>query len=465
MTVRVRFAPSPTGALHIGGARTALFNWLFARHHGGTCILRIEDTDRERSTEDSIREILDGLAWLGLDWDEGPFRQTERMDLYRARVQELLDRGLAYRCWCTAEELEARRKEAMAAGKTPRYDGRCRDLADPPADRSFAVRFAAPREGETVVEDLVKGRVVFDNRQIDDLIVLRSDGTPTYNFCVVVDDVDMKITHVIRGDDHLNNTPRQAGLYRAFGFDLPKFAHVPMILGADKARLSKRHGATSVTAYREQGYLPEALVNYLSRLGWSSGDQEIFSRGELIEKFDLAHVGTAPAVFNPEKLLWLNAHYIKEAERGRLGDLLSAILPPRETWPADAPDPATAAQAHKERARTLVEMAESVSCYYTEEIAIDETAASKHLTPEAAALLVDLADRIEKMSEFTAPALETLFNTLASEKGVKMGALAQPSRVALTGKAVSPGIFDVFLLAGRRRAVSRLRAAAARAAG
>ncbi|MEK6813340.1 MAG: glutamate--tRNA ligase [Nitrospirota bacterium] len=465
MTVRVRFAPSPTGALHIGGARTALFNWLFARHHGGTYILRIEDTDRERSTEDSIREIHDGLAWLGLDWDEGPFRQTERMDLYRARVQELLDRGLAYRCWCTAEELEARRKEATAAGKTPRYDGRCRGLADPPADRSFAVRFAAPREGETVVEDLVKGRVVFDNRQLDDLIVLRSDGTPTYNFCVVVDDVDMKITHVIRGDDHLNNTPRQAGLYRAFGFDLPKFAHVPMILGADKARLSKRHGATSVTAYREQGYLPEALVNYLARLGWSSGDQEIFSRGELIEKFDLAHVGTAPAVFNPEKLVWLNAHYIKEAERGRLGDLLSAFLPPRETWPADAPDPAAAAQAHKERSRTLVEMAESAQCYYAGEVKVDDAAAAKHLTPQAAGLLKELADRIEKMSEFTAPALETLFNALASEKGVKMGALAQPSRVALTGKAVSPGIFDVFLLVGRRRAVSRLRAAAARAAG
>ncbi len=465
MTVRVRFAPSPTGALHIGGARTALFNWLFARHHGGTYVLRIEDTDRERSTEDSIREILDGLAWLGLDWDEGPYRQTVRMDVYRARVQELLDRGLAYRCWCTAEELEARRKEAMAAGKTPRYDGRCRDLGDPPSGRPFAVRFAAPREGETVVEDMVKGRVVFDNSQLDDLIILRSDGTPTYNFCVVVDDVDMKITHVIRGDDHLNNTPRQAGLYRAFGYEMPRFAHVPMILGADKARLSKRHGATSVTAYRTQGYLPEALVNYLARLGWSSGDQEIFSREELIEKFDLGHVGTAAAVFNPEKLIWLNAHYIKETERGRLGDLLAAFLPPRETWPEEAPDPAAAAQAHKERARTLVEMAESVSCYYNEEIAIDEAAASKHLTPEAAALLGELADRIEKAAGFTAVALETLFNTLAAERGVKMGALAQPSRVALTGKAVSPGIFDVFLLVGQRRAVARLRAAAVRTAG
>ncbi|MGZ8405224.1 MAG: glutamate--tRNA ligase, partial [Nitrospira sp.] len=309
--VRVRFAPSPTGFLHIGGVRTALFNWLFARQQQGVFILRIEDTDQSRSTDESIQAIIEGMKWVGLDWDEGPFRQTERMDLYRAHAMKLLETGQAYWCVCKAEELEARRKEAEAKGLSPRYDGRCRNvkLASPPGDA--ALRFKAPQEGQTVIEDLIKGKVVFDNTVVDDVIILRSNGYPTYNFSVVVDDALMGITHVVRGDDHLTNTPRQIPIFEALGFTVPRFGHLPMILGADKTRLSKRHGATSIMAYKDMGYLPDAMVNYLVRLGWSHGDQELFTRRELIEKFSWDHVQTSAAVFNPDKLLWMNAEYIK----------------------------------------------------------------------------------------------------------------------------------------------------------
>ncbi|WP_333798626.1 glutamate--tRNA ligase, partial [Trichlorobacter lovleyi] len=315
--LRVRFAPSPTGYLHVGGARTALFNWLYARHFGGTFILRIEDTDTERSTQQSVDAILQGMEWLGLDWDEGPFYQTDNFPLYKQHVQKLLDEGKAYRCWCRPEELEAKREAAMAEGRKPKYDGTCRHRQDQPLDQPHVIRFKAPEEGETAFEDLIKGRIAFPNAELDDLIISRTDGTPTYNFCVVIDDALMRISHVIRGDDHVNNTPRQIQLYEALGYPVPIFAHVPMILGSDKARLSKRHGATSVIAYRDMGYLPEALNNYLVRLGWSNGDDEIFSREEMVQKFDIANVGRSPSVFNPDKLNWLNAHYIKTGDPAR----------------------------------------------------------------------------------------------------------------------------------------------------
>ena len=319
-TVRVRFAPSPTGYLHIGGVRTALFNWLYARRHQGTFILRIEDTDQERSTDEAIQAILDGMKWVGLDWDEGPFRQTGRMDLYREHAMKLLEQDKAYWCVCTAEELEARRKEALAKGLTQTYDGRCRAKGVAKPAGEAALRFKSPQEGETVIDDLVKGRVVFDNAVLDDLIILRSNGYPTYNFSVVVDDALMGITHVIRGDDHLTNTPRQVPMFQALGFTVPKFGHLSMILGSDKARLSKRHGATSVLAYRDMGYLPEAVVNYLVRLGWSHGDQELFTRQELIEKFDFKHVQSSSAVFNQEKMLWVNEQYLKQSEPAHVAD-------------------------------------------------------------------------------------------------------------------------------------------------
>ncbi|HDK17461.1 MAG TPA: glutamate--tRNA ligase, partial [Nitrospirae bacterium] len=324
--IRVRFAPSPTGFLHIGGARTALFNWLYAKHNNGTFVLRIEDTDRTRSTDEYIDAILEGMKWLGLDWDEGPFRQTGRFDIYRSYADKLITEGKAYYCYCSPEELDARRKEAMSKGQALKYNGKCRNLKEPVSGITPVVRFRMPQEGQTIVDDLIKGSVSFENKQLDDLIILRSDGSPTYNLTVVVDDVDMEITHVIRGDDHLNNTPKQIQLYKSFGYPMPKFAHLPMILGSDKARLSKRHGATSVMAYYEMGYLPDALVNYLVRLGWSYGDREVFTREELIKYFSFENVGKAAAVFNPEKLLWLNSQYIMNSSSEKLAGLVMPFL-------------------------------------------------------------------------------------------------------------------------------------------
>lgn len=462
-TVRVRFAPSPTGALHIGGVRTALFNWLFARHHKGTFILRIEDTDRSRSTEESIRIILEGMKWLGLDWDEGPYRQTDRMEIYREHVDRLLKEGKAYYCYCTPEELEARRKQALAAGRPPKYDRKCLGLKHPPAGRAPAVRFVSSDEGQTVVRDLIRGAVAFDNKQLDDLIILRSDGVPTYNFAVVVDDVTMGISHVIRGDDHLNNTPRQIQLYRALGYEPPEFAHLPMILGPDKTKLSKRHGATAVTEYEDMGYLPEALVNYLARLGWSAGDQEIFSREELIEKFSLENVGKAAAVFNPEKLLWLNHHYIQQAETERLADLLLSLLMKDGTVrPGGEPDREWLKKLVgllKERSHTLLEMKQSAFPFIFDEIKIDEKAGAKHLTPDVAGPLKELAERLKTIEPFVHAEIEKVFNAIVEEKGVKLGKIAQPVRVALTGGTVSPGIFEVIEVMGKDRTLKRIEAA------
>jgi glutamyl-tRNA synthetase len=460
--VRVRFAPSPTGFLHVGGVRTALFCWLFARHHGGRFILRVEDTDRERSTPEAVQVILDGLSWLGLTWDEGPFYQSERTAMYVEGVERLLSAGRAYRCYCTAQELEARRAEALAAKRPPKYDGRCRDRTDAP-DLPFTVRFAAPTDGTTVVEDLIRGPVSFDNAQLDDLILLRSDGSPTYNLCVVVDDVDMRVSHIIRGDDHLNNTPRQVALYEALGFPIPRFAHLPMILGHDKKKLSKREGAASVTAYRQMGLLPEAVVNYLARLGWSHGDQEVFTVPELIEKFSLEACGKSPSVFDEEKLLWINAQHLKAADPLRIMALVEADLAERGGLAAGVQlsDPwrkAVFASAC-ERSRTLLEMADMVAPFYTDRVAIEPEAAKKGFAGDPVPVLRMVAGRLRDLEPYDRHTIEAAFEALMAETGLGMGKLAQPVRTAVTGRRVSPGIYEVLELVGRERALDRIAAA------
>jgi len=458
--IRVRFAPSPTGHLHIGGARTALFNWLYARHNSGTFILRIEDTDTTRSTDEYIEAIIEGMKWLGLDWDEGPFRQTERFDVYRGYADRLVKEGRAYYCYCSPEELEARRKESMALGRPLKYNGKCRDLKEPVPGVNPVVRFRMPAEGQTMVDDLIKGTVTFENDQLDDLIVLRSDGTPTYNLTVVVDDVDMKITHVIRGDDHLNNTPKQIQLYHAFGYPVPKFAHLPMILGSDKARLSKRHGATSVMAYYDMGYLPEALVNYLVRLGWSYGDQEVFTREELVKYFSFDNVGRAAAVFNPEKLLWLNSQYIINSAPERLAELVLPFLEKNGTIEAGKRPDMTwlskAAGTLRERAKTMIDLANYLRYYIVDEVEFNEKAKEKFLTEKSRVLLSSLKDALASVPEFTHHELEHVFKSIVETHGVKLKDLAQPVRVAMTGGTESPGIFDVLEVLGKEKTIRRL---------
>ncbi len=459
--VRVRFAPSPTGFLHIGGVRTALFNWLYARQQQGVFVLRIEDTDQDRSTDESIQAIIEGMKWVGLDWDEGPFRQTERMELYRSHAMQLLEQGKAYWCVCKAEELEARRKEAEAKGLSPRYDGRCRTLGITNPSGDAALRFKAPQEGQIVVDDVIKGTITFDNSAADDLIILRSNGYPTYNFSVVVDDALMHITHVIRGDDHLTNTPRQIPIFQALGFPVPQFGHLPMILGSDKSRLSKRHGATSIMAYKDMGYLPEAMVNYLVRLGWSHGDQELFTRQELIEKFSWKNVQSSPAVFNPEKLLWINAEYIKTTPPGQVAQALVPLLEQ-----AGLQDQVKAVSSEwlaqlvvlvKERAKTLVEMVDWVRPYFGESALLEEEAARKFLTPAIAPVLGKLIARFEALPSFSKQVWEESFKKFVEEEGIKMGQIAQPVRVALTGRTASPGLFEVMEVLGRDRTLLRLR--------
>ena len=458
--VRVRFAPSPTGFLHVGGLRTALFNWLFARREGGTFILRVEDTDRERSTDDAIEAIVNGLRWTGLDWDEGPYRQTDRLALYRQKAMELLERGSAYWCVCTPQELEARRKEAQAKGEPIKYDGRCRERGMTAPAEPAALRFRSPQEGQTVVEDLIKGTIVFDHAVLDDLIILRANGDATYNFSVVIDDALMRITHVIRGDDHVNNAPRQVALFKALEYRVPQFAHLPMILGADKSRLSKRHGAASVLAYQDVGYLPEALVNYLVRLGWSHGDQEIFSIQDMVEKFSLDHVQASAATFDPEKLQWLNAEYIKRGEPRRLADVLLPFLERRGYDPRGQIQPQGGLEAvvpHlRERAKTLVEMAEWTMPYVTEPVAMDEAAAVKFLTPAVAPSLTKFADRLKTVTPFSKETIEPLVQAVLNEDHLKMGAFAQPLRVALTGRTFSPGIYEVMAILGKERTLHRI---------
>lgn len=457
MTIRTRFAPSPTGYLHIGGARTALFSWLYARKHGGTFVLRIEDTDLERSTAESVNAILEGMTWLGLEYDEGPFFQTKRFDRYREVIAQMLEAGTAYHCYCSKERLEELRAGQMARKEKPRYDGHCRaGVPHPPAGVRPVVRFKNPLDGAVVVEDLIRGRVVFNNNELDDLIIARADSTPTYNFTVVVDDMDMNITHVIRGDDHLNNTPRQMNMLAALGARVPVYAHVPMILGVDGARLSKRHGAVSVVQYREEGYLPEALLNYLVRLGWSHGDQEVFSIDDLVRLFDVKDVNSSAAAVNPEKLLWLNQHYIKSGDPAHIAHHVSYHLGKLGIDPTKGPDLVEVVKAQRERAKTLVEMANNSVFFYREPSSYDPKAAAKHLTPAVAPALRELRRRLEGLSQWDTATIHSAVVDTAGAHGLELGKLAQPLRVVLTGRAISPPIDVTLYLAGRSRSLSAL---------
>lgn len=458
-TVRTRFAPSPTGDLHIGGARTALFNWLLARHFGGAFILRIEDTDVARSTQESIQVILDAMRWLGLDWDEGPYYQTQRLALYREMAEQLLAQGKAYRCFCTAEELEAKRETAMKAGLKPKYDRTCLHRKTSLGDRPFAIRFFSPDEGKTIVEDLIQGRVEFDNQELDDLIILRSDGIPTYNFSVVVDDVTMAITHVIRGNDHLNNTPRQIQIYQALGASLPKFGHVPMILGPDKKKLSKRHGAQSVMEYQKMGYLPQAVVNYLVRLGWSYGDQEEFTLEELIEKFSLEAVGKAAAAINPGKLDWLNAQYIKRMDPNELAKQVLPFLEARGYHGIDAGLLRKVVLSLRERVKTLVEMADLAAFYFQEELVYEEDAARKFLIPESLSIFEEALEAISKESQLEREVGHRLIQTLSEKRQVPLVKIAQPLRLALTGRTASPPLDEVIEILGKEKVIRRVQRA------
>ncbi len=454
--VRTRFAPSPTGDLHIGGARTALFNWLLARHFHGVFILRIEDTDVARSTQESIQVILDAMTWLGMDWDEGPFYQTQRISNYQQAAEKLLKEGKAYPCYCTPDELEKKREAALKAGIKPKYDRTCLHQKSFAPGRAFAIRFLSPDAGKTVVEDLIQGRVEFDNTELDDLIILRSDGLPTYNFSVVVDDATMGITHVIRGNDHLNNTPRQIRIYQALGYPLPQFGHVSMILGPDKKKLSKRHGAQSVMEYQKLGYLPQAVVNYLVRLGWAYGDQEEFTREELIEKFSLEAVGRSAAAINPGKLDWLNAQYIKKIE---LEGLVQRVRPFIETKGYSNVNPdllRKAVRSLRERVKTLVEMADVSEFYFCEEITYDEKAAGKFLSRETLPMLNQVRTSLSKESVWGQENVHRLVQQLAETRGEPLVKIAQPIRVALTGRTVSPPIDEVMEVLGKTEVIKRL---------
>jgi glutamyl-tRNA synthetase len=456
MTVVTRFAPSPTGVLHIGGVRTALFSWLYARHHGGKFILRIEDTDRERSTEEAVGVILDGMRWLDLAADEGPYFQTQRYPRYRAVIAQLLERGAAYRCYCTREELEAMRQQQLARKEKPRYDGRCRELQQPRPGDAPTIRFKNPLDGEVIVDDQVHGRVVFQNRELDDLIIERSDGNPTYNFCVVVDDMDMGVTHVIRGDDHLNNTPRQMNMLRALGATPPVYAHVPMILGSDGAKLSKRHGALSVLQYQEDGFLPDALLNYLVRLGWSHGDQEVFTREEMIAAFDIKDVNKSASAFDPEKLLWLNQQHIMRAPVSTLAAGLRSRLAALGVVVDDDRLLEGVANAQRERARTLNEMAQNSLFFFCEIEAYDEKAARKNLTRDTAPLLLALQEGFKGLGGWNAGSIHEVINSVAQRYGVGLGKVAQPLRVAISGGAVSPPIDITVALLGMERTCARI---------
>ena len=451
--VRTRFAPSPTGYLHIGGARTALYCWLYARKTQGTFILRIEDTDLERSTEESVQAILDGMAWLNLDYDEGPFYQTKRFDRYRDVIQQMLKDGTAYRCYCSKERLDALREEQMAKKEKPRYDGHCRYLTEV-KEGSYCVRFKNPLEGVVQFDDLIRGQLTFANTELDDLIIARSDGTPTYNFTVVVDDWDMKITHVLRGDDHINNTPRQINILRALGATPPLYAHLPMILGSDGKRLSKRHGAVGVLQYREEGFLPEALLNYLARLGWSYGDQEIFSMDELTNYFDIKAISKSPAALNQEKLLWLNQHYIKTSDPAHVAKELAWHMTQVGINMNHGPALVDVIKAQAERTKTLREMAERSRYFYEEVVLTDEMKA--HFTQDLVPPLTMVRDQLSAITAWTKEAIHDVLVNTAAFYQLKLGKLAPSVRVAMTGGTISPPIDVTILLVGRERAIERL---------
>ncbi|MEJ2040242.1 MAG: glutamate--tRNA ligase [Desulfosarcinaceae bacterium] len=453
--IRTRFAPSPSGYLHVGGARTALFNWLYARHTDGRFILRIEDTDQARSTEQSVQAIFEALEWLGIDWDEGPFFQSQRAGVYSQYIERLVADGHAYYCTCSPDEIEAMREKARAIGAKPRYDGTCREKNLGPTPGAV-VRFKAPRTGTTILKDGVKGDITFANDELDDFVLQRSDGMPTYNFAVVVDDVTMDITTVLRGDDHVMNTPKQILLYEALGHPLPRFAHVPMVLGADRTRLSKRHGATSVTAYRDMGMLPEAFINYLARLGWSHGDQEFFKRGELIEKFSLEHIGKSAGIFDPVKLQALNADHIQAASPGHIAVQLKPFLADRGITPGDLDYLKAVIPTLQPRSKTLQEMADQALFYYAEEIQYEEKAAAKFLKAGILPPMLALRDSLSALASYNEKALEEVFVRLMEQFQIKLGKIAQPLRVALTGGTVSPGIFEIMVVLGRERVLGRI---------
>ncbi len=461
-----RFAPSPTGFLHIGGARTALFNWLYAKAKGGRMLLRIEDTDRQRSTTEAIEAILEGLKWLGIDWDGDPIYQFSRAERHRAVVEEMLARGAAYHCYASPEELDEMRELARKEGRPPRYDGRWRDrdASEAPADRSPVVRLKAPRDGETVIEDMVQGTVTFPNKDLDDLILLRSDGTPTYMLAVVVDDHDMGVTHIIRGDDHLTNAARQTQIYRGIGWDVPHMSHIPLIHGPDGAKLSKRHGALGVDAYRDMGYLPAALRNYLVRLSWSHGDQELFSTDEMIQHFDLDKVGRSAARFDFQKLENLNGQYIRASSDDELMSALDVVIPHladgkdrlSSLTPQRREQLRAAMPGLKERAKTLLELLDNASFIFSERpLALDEKA-EKILNDEARAYLKGLLPLLETV-DWTAEAIESMVRAYTGEAGIKLGAVAQPLRAASTGKSTSPPVFDVLAILGREESLARIK--------
>jgi glutamyl-tRNA synthetase len=457
MSTKTRFAPSPTGYLHVGGARTALFSWLHARKHGGKYVLRIEDTDLQRSTAESINAILEAMTWLGLDYDEGPFYQTKRFDRYNEVIDELLEKGLAYRCNCSKERLDELREGQMQRKEKPRYDGHCRGrlISD---DEPHVIRFRNPAEGSVIIDDRVRGKVVFQNDELDDLIIRRTDGSPTYNLTVVVDDLDMDITDVIRGDDHVNNTPRQVNILQALGKAPPRYAHVPMILGNDGSRLSKRHGAVSVMEYRNQGILPEALLNYLVRLGWSHGDEELFTLDQMVELFDIGDVNKAASSFNTEKLLWINQHYIKNADPVHLARLLSPHMGELGIDPAGGPDLVDVVRAQQERAQTLVEMAEISAFFYRDYDEFEANAAKKHLRPVALEPLRIMRKRLAELDEeeWTGEKLHQAVTAVSELLDLKMGKVAQPVRVAIVGRAASPGIDVTLELVGKEASLRRI---------
>ncbi len=456
MSVTTRFAPSPTGYLHVGGARTALFSWLYARRHSGHFVLRIEDTDRERSTPESIQAILDGMEWLGLEYDEGPIYQTDRFGRYAEVLQQLMDEGKAYHCYCTREELDDMREQAMARKEKPRYDGRCRHRSEPREGVEPVIRFANPTEGEVVIDDLIRGQIRISNSELDDLIIARSDGTPTYNFVVVVDDADMGMTHVIRGDDHINNTPRQINILKALGATPPQYAHVPMILGTDGKRLSKRHGAVSVLAYRDDGYLPQALLNYLLRLGWSHGDQEIFSREDMIALFDLAAVQKSAASFDPDKLQWLNQQYMMHLAPEVVAEHLAWHYQQAAVDTTQGPDLAEVVKVHGQRCKTLIEMVERSRFYFEDFEEYEDKAAGKNLKAAAVPALQALKTRLAALDTWSGEAAHAVVGAVAEDLELGMGKVAQPLRVAVAGCAVSPPIDETLMLLGRDKTLARI---------
>jgi glutamyl-tRNA synthetase len=457
--VITRFPPSPTGFMHLGNARTAIFNWLYARHMKGKFVLRIEDTDRERSTQEAIDVIFDSLEWLGVDWDEGPYYQTERLGIYNEYTEKLIETGHAYYCTCAPDEIEAMRKKAMTAGGKPRYDGTCRDKGLGNTDNAV-VRFKAPQAGTTVVEDVIKGNIVFQNDELDDFVLVRSDGIPTYNFAVVIDDITMNINTVIRGDDHVMNTPKQILIYKALATPLPVFGHVPMVLGPDRSRFSKRHGAVSVTAYRDMGILPDAMLNYLVRLGWSHGDQEFFTRKELIDVFDIKQIGHSAGVFDMDKLLALNADHIQAASSG---DLVDPLLPFAKQNGIDLEaglvDAQRVIETLKPRSKTLEDMAVQALFYYSEDIVYEDKAARKFFKPVALEPMRALIGQLEPLDAFSEENLEAAFKSVMADTGLKLGKIAQPVRVALTGRTASPGIFEITSILGKERVIARLKKA------